>query len=157
MGRWYLNGTVGQDVGQRAIVFTLGTCDFSSDTTYTISGDIFYDDNANGVQDRGEKAARRVSVELGRPGNNGQSFIPNHVTRSNHGGEFGWTGLFEYDASYWPFLAWQLCLVDRDGPMRITSASGATISDDSGGGVCVQMPLLARGDNHVVIGVQRQP
>lgn len=155
MGRWYLSGTVGSVTGQQAVVFTLGTCDFSDDTTYTVSGDVFYDDNANGVQDRGEKDAKRVSLEIGRPGTNGQTFIPFHETRSDRHGAFGWTGLFEYEAAYWPRLAWRVCLADGRRPLQIVSASGATISDDGGGG-CLQMPLLSPGDNHIVVGVQRR-
>ena len=74
---------------------TAGACPFSGDVSYTVSGDVFHDSNANGTRDRREFAAPLQKVEIYGLCENGGCVIPVHSDRSDFRGRFGFTGLPE--------------------------------------------------------------
>jgi hypothetical protein len=122
-------------------------CDFPQDTSRMLSGDMWIDTNANGVEDSGERPARRTTVRIGR----GMIFSlapthlihPWHTTYTDGRGRFGFDGAF-----YGP---WEFCLAPGKRDLLIASMDGVPIAPTE----CVIMPHTSTDDHHSIGVVKR--
>jgi hypothetical protein len=125
------------------------TCPFSDDTTYTLSGEVWHDKNADGAKDARERPRAGFGIKLGCENACHLLYVPFRSGNTDQHGYFQWTGLAKLGFGSAP---WMLCIDEREArKWSIVSVNGAAVAPTD----CIDTPVSVPGNQDFSLGVAR--
>lgn len=123
------------------------SCPFTDNNTYTISGAVWNDRDANGGRDSGERDVSGFGIKIECVCAYFDT-VPWHYQRTDHSGNYEWIGL--HKGGFSESAPWEMCIDDQYARRwAIVSVNGSRVPATA----CIPTPIAVPGDQFFSLGV----